>query len=114
MKIHYLEVVTTDVVSACAQYTRLLGLTFSEPDRNLGGARTLQMENGTLLGIRAPLHGGERPVVRPYVLVDDIAAAVAKAKEAGAVVAVSPMPIPGHGICAIYFLGGVEFGLWQI
>lgn len=69
---------------------------------------------GSLLGIRAPLHGGERPVVRPYVLVPDIVAAVSAAVELGADVAVPPMPLPGYGLCAIYFLGGNEFGLWQV
>lgn len=34
--------------------------------------------------------------------------------ESGAVIAVPPMTIPGHGTCAIYFQGGVQAGLWQI
>ncbi len=113
MQIAYLEIVTPDVPALCAVYERLHGATFSPSNPVLGGARTAQLANGDMLGIRAPLHAGERPVVRPYVLVDDIAAAVAVAKEAGGVIAVPPMKLPGYGWCAIYFQGGIECALWQ-
>ena len=55
----------------------------------------------------------ETPIVRPYILVEDIAAAVKVADEAGAVIALPPMEIPGQGMFAIYILGGIEHGLWQ-
>lgn len=113
MKVHYLEIVTQEVDSVCAMYEQALGLTFNDADQNLGGARTVKLANGGMLGVRGPMHTNEKPVVRPYLLVEDIAAAVAKAKDLGAEIAVPPMLIPGHGSCAIYFLGGVEFGLWQ-
>lgn len=113
MNVHYLEIVTKDVDAVCALHSQVLGLTFSDVDQNLGGARTVRLENGGVLGVRAPMHDGERPVVRPYMLVDDIAAAIATARESGAEIAVPPMVIPGQGSCAIYFLGGIEFGLWQ-
>ena len=38
MKIHYLEVVATDVEGVCAAYQAALGVSFSEPDELLGGA----------------------------------------------------------------------------
>jgi predicted enzyme related to lactoylglutathione lyase len=56
----------------------------------------------------------EVPVVRPYVLVLDIEAAVKAAVAAGGEVAVPPMPIPGQGTIAIYVLGGIDHGLWQL
>ena len=55
----------------------------------------------------------EEAVVRPYVLVEDIEAAVESARAAGAEIAVPPMEIPGRGRCAVYFLGGNQYGLWQ-
>jgi uncharacterized protein len=59
------------------------------------------------------VHDGERPVVRPYILVDDIESAVEAAEGVGAEIIVPPMEIPGHGR-AILFHGGIESGLWQV
>jgi predicted enzyme related to lactoylglutathione lyase len=112
--IQYLEIVTNDVETTCALYSRMHGVTFSDPDQNLGGARTSPLASGGAVGIRPPMHSAERPVVRPYTLVKDIAAAVAAGANAGAVIAVPPMEISGHGICAILIQNGIESGLWQL
>ena len=56
----------------------------------------------------------ENPVVRPYLLVDDIQAAVDVAEEAGAEIAIPPMELPGLGTFAIFIQGGIESGLWQV
>ena len=82
----------------------------------LGSAtpRTATLAGGGLVGVRAPLRETEEPVVRPYWLVDDIAAAVAAAVQAGGEVAHPPMEIPGHGTFAIYLQGGNDHGLWQL
>ena len=114
MKVHYLEIVTPEVDALCVQYSALHDITFSEPDANLGGARTAKLSGGGLLGIRGPMHDKETPVVRPYVLVDDIKASVESAAKAGAQIAVPPMEIPTHGTCAIVIHGGIECGLWQV
>jgi predicted enzyme related to lactoylglutathione lyase len=53
-------------------------------------------------------------VTRPYILVDDIEAALAAAGRAGAEITVPPMSIPGHGTCAIIYQSGIESGLWQL
>ena len=114
MKVHYLEIVTPEVDALCDQYSTLHGIAFSEPDANLGGARTATLSGGGLLGIRGPVRDTETPVVRPYALVDDINASVDSAAKAGADVALPPMEIPGHGTCAIVIHGGIECGLWQV
>lgn len=114
MKIHYLEIVTPDVEASVELYARTHGVTFSSPNPNLGGARTAELADGGLLGIRAPLREDEDPVVRLYYLVDDIEAAVATANEAGAEIAMPPMEIPGSGKFAIFILGGIETGLWEV
>lgn len=114
MQIQYLEIVTNEVDATCATCAKLHGVTFGAPDAGLGGARTAALSGGGKIGVRAPMHETETPVVRPYVLVDDIEAAALAAVEAGGEIAHPPMEIPGHGTFAIYIQGGVHHGLWQI
>ena len=114
MQIHYLEIVTTDVDAVCAAYAAANGVPFGGGDPGLGNARTAALPGGGLVGVRAPLHESEQPVVRPYWLVDDIEAALAAAVKAGAQVAHPPLEIPGHGTFAIYIHGGVHHGLWKL
>lgn len=113
MKIQYLEIVTPEVESMCRQYSTIYDVTFSEPNGNFGGARTAKLDGGGLIGIRGPLRDTETPVVRPYLLVDDIEAAVQSAAEAGAEIAMPPMEIPEYGLFAIVVHGGIECGFWQ-
>ncbi|MCB2230277.1 hydroxylase [bacterium] len=114
MQVHYLEIVTNDVDAVCFAYAATHGIEFGEPDSLLGNARTAKLHDGSLVGVRAPLHADEKPVVRPYWLVDDIKAAVAVVEKAGGQIAVPPMEIPGRGTFAIYFLGDNQHGLWQL
>lgn len=113
MRVQYLEIVTPEVEATCGTYEKQLGVSFSEPVAELGNARTAALAGGGRVGVRAPMHDAEKPVVRPYVLVEDIEAAVQAAVAAGGEVAHPPMAIPGQGTFAIYFLGGIEQALWQ-
>ena len=114
MKIQYLEIVTTDVETVCNLYSKMHGVTFGDSDQNLGGARTANLASGGMLGVRAPMHDAEKPVVRPYVLVENIEATVATAAGSGAEIAVPPMKLADHGTCAIVVQNGLESGLWQL
>ena len=114
MRVHYLEIVTNEVDAVCAAYAQLHGVTFGAGDAGLGGARTAPLPDGGLLGIRAPMHESEAPVVRPYLLVDDIESAVETALKAGGELAHPPLEIPGHGTFAIFIQGGIHHGLWQV
>lgn len=114
MKIQYLEIVTKDVDAVCAAYAAAHGVKFGAPDASLGNARTATLAGGGLVGVRGPLRTTEEPVVRPYWLVDDIAAAVAAVEKAGGHIAHAPLEIPGHGTFAIYLQGGNEHALWQL
>ena len=114
MKIQYLEIVTSEVDAVCEKYSILHDVTFAESDPILGGARVAKLENGGIIGVRAPLRDTEKPIVRPYILVKDIQAIVDLAEKSGAEVAVPPMELPGHGICAIVIHDGVESGFWQL
>ncbi len=113
MQIQYLEIVTKEVDAVCITYAAANGVQFSAPDAGLGNARTAALAGGGLVSVRVPLRATEEPVVRPYWLVKDIEAAVAAAVQAGAVVAVPPMTIPGHGTIAICIQGGNDHGFWQ-
>ncbi len=114
MQVQYLEIVTPDVDATCAAYETLHGVSFSGPEAGLGNARTAALAGGGLLGVRAPMNETEEPVVRPYVLVDDVDAAAEAAKAAGGEIVHPPMEIPGHGKFAIYIQGGIHHGLWQV
>ncbi len=114
MRVHYLEIVTQEVDATCATYAQLHGVTFGEGDPSLGNARRAALANGGMIGVRAPMHESEEPVVRPYLLVEDIDSAVAAAVKAGGEIAHPPMEIPGHGKFAIYIQGGIHHGLWQV
>ena len=114
MQIHYLEIVTSEVDQSVALHSKIHGVSFGAADVNLGGARTARLANGGMLGIRAPMRDSETPVVRPYFLVHDIAAAVATAARSGTQIAMPPTETPGRGKFAILVQGGIESGLWQV
>ncbi len=114
LKVQYLEIVTPLVNETCDALAKAHGVVFSEPIAEFGNARTAELTDGGLIGVRAPMRDTEEPVVRPYVLVDDIEAAVKAAETAGATVAIPPLKIPGQGTFSIYILGGIEHGLWQL
>jgi uncharacterized protein len=114
VKLHYLEIVASDVDAVCAAYEAAHGIKFGLPDPLLGGARTALLPDGGSIGVRSPLRETEEPVVRPYWLVDEIEAELDAAVKLGAIVAHPPLTIPGKGTFAIYVQGGVDHGLWQV
>jgi len=114
MQVHYLEVVTKEADAVCSAYAAASNLQFGEPEPGFGNARIATMQGGTIVGVRAPMHEAEDPVVRPYWLVENIETAVEAAVDAGGEIAHPPLEIPGHGRFAIYILGGVQHGLWQL
>jgi predicted enzyme related to lactoylglutathione lyase len=93
LRVHYLEIVASDVDAVCAAYEAALGVTFGSADPLLGGARTAPPPDGGSVGVRGPLRDTEEPVVRPYWLVDDIEAAIAAATKDWAFVAHPPLEI---------------------
>lgn len=113
MQIQYLEIVTPEADATCATLSAVHGVTFGDPVPTLGNARLASLASGGRISVRAPMAEHETPVVRPYVLVDDIEAAIAAAEAAGAEFAMKATPLPGEGTFAIYMLGGIQHGLWQ-
>jgi uncharacterized protein len=110
----YLEIVCDDVDAVIALYERVHGLSFGPPDADLGQARVATRADGALVGIRNPLAAHEQPIMRTYLVVDDLQQAVKRAEDAGAVVAyVSPTRQGQWGNFAILFQGDVQHGFWQ-
>ena len=114
MQVQYLEIVTPDVEETCAALAKLHSVTFSEPEALLGNARIAAFKQAGRIGVRAPMAEHDKPIVRPYILVKDIEAASATAEAAGAEFAMKATEVPGHGKFAIYFLGGIQYGLWEL
>ncbi len=112
--VHYLEIVTPDVHAARDLYASAHGWQFQAAQPELGDAFVASLPDGSLCGIRAPMHDQEKPVVRTYVRVDDLEAAVESVKASGATMAIDRMEIPGRGTIAIYMHGDNEHGLWQV
>ncbi|MEM9024576.1 MAG: hydroxylase [Bacteroidota bacterium] len=113
-EIYYLEVVTLDVEKTCLALATVHKVSCGDLEAGLGNARIAALKDGGRIGVRAPLSGMETPVVRPYVLVEDLDASIESAQAAGAEFAMLKTDIPGHGAFAIYFLGGVQHGLWEL
>lgn len=110
---HYLEIVANDVEALTRLYQRVLGLSFSAPEPDLGQARVATSPDGMLIGIRRPMAAHEQPIVRVYLQVDDIQQAVTRAEENHATIAYPPTKQGARGTFAILIQGGVEHGLWQ-
>jgi len=112
--IHYLEIVTPNAEAARDFYSQAYGWRFRDVAPELGNAFVASLPNGSLCGIRAPMHDQEKPTVRTYIRVADINSSIQKAAELGAAVALEPTEISGQGLITIYSFGGIEQGLWQV
>ena len=110
--VHYVEFVTSDAQATRAFLEKTHGWRFHEV-AELGGSFVAVLPNGTRVGVRGSMHEMEKPLTRAYVRVPDVEAAVKRAEELGAEVGLPMMELPGHGRIAIYFLGGVEHGVWE-
>jgi predicted enzyme related to lactoylglutathione lyase len=113
MPVHYLEIVSSDADASVTLFQGVHDLSFGPPDADLGQARVATQPDGGLVGIREPLAKHERPIMRTYLAVEDIHAAVKEAEESGASVAFPPTRQGNQGCSAIVIHGEVEHGLWQ-
>ena len=111
--VHYVEIVCSDVDAHCAMLEQVHGVSFGDPVAALGMARVAEGDDGSLIGVRAPMANHDTPIVRTYYRVDDIEGAVAKAEAAGAMIAYPPTQQGDTGTWAIYIVGGTQVGLWQ-
>lgn len=113
MQVHYLEFVCADVAAQCDALEASHALSFGPAVPELGNARVATGPDGTQVGVRAPLADHEQPIIRPYLVVDDIERAISQAESKGAVVAYPPTRQGDTGTWAIYIVGDLQVGLWQ-
>jgi hypothetical protein len=111
----HVELATTDIGKAKSFYQSLFAWTLKDED--MGGGMTYTMINvgegtgGGMMKHPMPEHGSQW---LPYVLVDDIAAATAKAKSLGATIVKDVTEVMGAGSLAIFSdPTGAVLGLWQ-
>ena len=57
MKVHYLEIVASDVDAVCAAYEAAHGIKFGSADPLLGGARTAPLPDGGSIGVSRSVAG---------------------------------------------------------
>ena len=95
-QIQYLEIVTPEAEATCQALEKVHKVGFSEPIAGFGNARTASLAGGGRIGVRAPMHESEEPVVRPYVLVSDIDAALAAAGRLAQRLRWAPRTSPGR------------------
>lgn len=110
----YLEMVVEDVDAARKLQEAVHGWRFAAPDPALGGSLVATLPSGVRCSLRARMHEQERLVTRAYVRVEDVERAAQRAQEQGAMLALAPMALEGHGRIAIWFHGGVEHGAWEL
>lgn len=112
--VHYVEMVSPDPERTRDFLQQAYGWRFVAAGDDLGGAYVAVLPNGTRCAVRAPLRDDEMPLTRTYVRVENVEKAAKRAEELGAKVALPPVPLGDHGKIAIYFVGGVEHGVWEM
>lgn len=111
----HVELGTTDPDKAKSFYQSLFDWQLNDVDMGGGMSYTLiNVGEGTGGGMMQHPMPGAPSVWVPYVLVDNIAAATAKAKSLGATVIVDSMEVTGEGtLSVITDPTGAAMGLWQ-
>ena len=111
----HVELNTTDVSKAKTFYGSLFDWNLQDIENNVTGAYTIiQVGEGTGGGIMQQMMPGVGSFWLAYVLVDDIAAATAKAKSLGAKVMRDVTEVTGMGwLSIIVDPTGAPLGLWK-
>ena len=111
----HVELSTTDLAAAKSFYQSLFDWKLDDVD--MGGGHSYTMINvgaGTGGGMMTHPMPGAPSIWLPYVLVEDVAAAVAKAKSLGATILRDVMEVMGAGSLAIIQdPTGATLGFWQ-
>lgn len=110
----HVELSTTDPEKAQSFYGKLFGWELHDMPMPMGNYTMIDVGDGTGGGIMKQLHPGAPSSWMPYVLVDDIKAATAKAKSLGTTVLVDGDVVADMGWMSIIVdPTGAAIGLWQ-
>lgn len=113
----WIDLMTSDVKKSREFYTALFGWSYETGDEEKYGGYTMAFKDGkSVAGLMLSGQNGEGnpDMWSTYLRVDDIAASMAAAKNAGAMAYMEPMDVPEQGSMAM--LGdpsGATIGLWQ-
>lgn len=110
----WLELASADQPAAVAFYGGVLGWSASEPFAEFDGYQDFSVDGATIAGVRS-LEAGELGSWTILFRVDDVEAAVARARELGAT-AISELEPAGELGIAAYLRdpSGARFALWQV
>ena len=114
MKIHYLEIVCPNPKETAESLGIVHGAEFAGPVGHFGNAYIMTRQDGSRIGVRAPMHESETPVTRPYILCSNVKAAVEALEARGVIIMHPPLEIPGEGTFAIYMENDIQYGLWEV
>lgn len=110
----HVELNTTDVASAKAFYSKLFAWKMDDMPMPDGTYTLIDVGDGTGGGLMAHPMPGAPSAWLAYVLVDDVEAAVAKAKSLKGTVIKEKTEVPGMGwFSIIQDPTGATLGLWQ-
>jgi predicted enzyme related to lactoylglutathione lyase len=111
----HVELATTDIAKARSFYQTLFGWKLDDVDMGSGMTYTMiGVGEGTGGGMMKQMQAGAPSAWLPYVLVDDLKAATAKAKANGASVVRDITEVMGMGSLAVITdPTGATLGLWQ-
>lgn len=110
----HVELATTDLGKAKTFYQQLFNWTLQDIDAGGRPYTVIHVGEGTGGGMMQHPMAGAPSAWLPYVLVDDIVAATARAKSLGATILRDVMPITDIGSLSIIVdPTGATLGLWQ-
>ena len=110
----HVELNTTDVSKAKAFYTKMFGWKLEDVAMPNMTYTLIGVGEGTGGGMMQQMQPGAPSLWLAYVLVDDVAAATAKAKSLGAKVMMDVTPVMDMGSFSIIIdPTGAHLGLWQ-
>lgn len=110
----WIELATTDTAAAAAFYTELFGWAMHSTPMGESELYTIFRKDGRDAAAMHGHTGGAPPNWLSYVAVDQVDAAVAKAKELGASILAGPMDVSDAGRMAVLADNqGAAFAVWQ-
>ena len=110
----HVELNTTDLDKAKAFYGKLFAWELEDMPMGPGSYTLIKVGQGTGGGMMKHPMPGAPSMWLPYVGVDDIKAATAKAKSLGAKVIVDVREVPGHGHMSVLSdPTGATIALWE-
>lgn len=111
----WIDLASSDPAASHTFYTTLFGWRVDVvPDPEAGGYGMFKLGDKEVGGVGPRPNEDQPPAWTIYILVDDAAAAIAKAKEAGGTVIAGPIDVMGEGTMGVLAdPSGAVIGIWQ-